>query len=116
MVFRVKKEHNEDAFYDIYDGMLYKNDGHFSGKDHTLELIIYHDDLQVCNPLGSKAEQHKIDMFYNTLLLILSHKLSMCLFMSFKVSEERLQETAAAYLVDIKERRKLLQVSISHNF
>ena len=36
MVFRVKKEHSEDVFYDIYDGMLYKNDAYFSGKDHTL--------------------------------------------------------------------------------
>ena len=55
MVFRVTKEHNKDVFYDMYDGMLYKNDTHFSGKDHTLELIIYHDDLEVCNPLGIKA-------------------------------------------------------------
>ena len=47
MVFRVKKEHNEDVFYDIYDGIIYKNDALFSGKDHTLELIIYHDDLSV---------------------------------------------------------------------
>ena len=66
MVFRVTKEHNKDVFYDMYDGMLYKNDTHFSGKDHTLELIIYHDDLEVCNPLGIKAWKHKTDMFYNT--------------------------------------------------
>ena len=67
MVFRVKKEHNEDVFYDIYDGMLYKNDGYFSGKDYILELLIYHDDLGVCNLVGSKAGKHKIDMFYYTL-------------------------------------------------
>ena len=67
MVFRVKKEHNEDVFYDIYDGIIYKSDALFSGKDHTLELIIYHDDLEVCNPRGSKAGKHKIDMFYYTL-------------------------------------------------
>ena len=66
MVFRVKKEHNEDVFYDIYDGIIYKSDALFSGKDHTLELIIYHDDLEVCNPLGIKAWKHKTDMFYNT--------------------------------------------------
>ena len=67
IVFGVKKEHNEDVFYDIYDSMLYKNDGCFSGKDYTLELLIYHDDLGVCNPVGSKAGKHKIDMFYYTL-------------------------------------------------
>ena len=63
MVFRVKKEHNEDVFYDIYDSMLYKNDGCFSGKDYTLELLIYHDDLGVCNPVGSKAGKHKLICF-----------------------------------------------------
>ena len=67
MVFRVKKEHMEDVFYDIYDGMLYKKDGYFSGKDHTLKLIMYHDNLGICNPLGSKAGKHKIDMFYYNL-------------------------------------------------
>ena len=67
MDFRVKKEHKEDVFYDICDGMLCKNDAYFSGKDHTLELIIYHDNLEVCYPLGSKAGKHKIDMFCYTL-------------------------------------------------
>ena len=67
MAFTVKKEHDENVFYDIYDGMLYKNDAYFSRKDHTLELIIYHDDLEVCNPLGSKAGKHKTDTFYYTL-------------------------------------------------
>ena len=67
MAFTVKKEHDENVFYDIYDGMLYKNDAYFSGKDHTLELIIYHDDLEVCNPLGSKTGKHKIDTFCYTL-------------------------------------------------
>ena len=66
-VFRIKKKHKEDVFYDVYDGMLYKNDAYFSGKDHTLEFIIYYDDLGVYNPLGSKAGKHKIDLFYYTL-------------------------------------------------
>ena len=30
-------------------------------------MIIYNDDLEVCNPRGSKAAKHKIDMFYYTL-------------------------------------------------
>ena len=67
MVFRVKKEHNEDVFYDIYDGMLYNSDGYFPGQDHTLELIIYYDDLEVWIPIGSKGGKHKIDIFYYNL-------------------------------------------------
>ena len=30
-------------------------------------IIIYHDALEVCNPLGSHAGTHKLDMFYYTL-------------------------------------------------
>ena len=29
-------------------------------------MVIYHDDLEVCNPLGSKAGKYKIEMFYYT--------------------------------------------------
>jgi hypothetical protein len=30
----------------------------------ALVIIIYHDALEVCNPLGSRAATHNIDMFY----------------------------------------------------
>ena len=38
-------------------------------KEHpdALVIILYHDELEICNPLGSKAGTHKVDMFYYTL-------------------------------------------------
>ena len=29
-------------------------------------IILYHDELEVCNPLGSNAGVHKLDMYYYT--------------------------------------------------
>ena len=45
-------------FYDICDGEVYQEH-----KD-ALMIVFYHDELKVCNPLGSKAGVHKVDMFY----------------------------------------------------
>ena len=55
-------------FYDIYDGSLERNDAYFFGNEHTLELVIYHDYLEVCSSLGTKAGKHKVDMFYYSLI------------------------------------------------
>ena len=70
MIFRPKTVRNEDIFYDVHDGSLFKNDNFFIGKKYALELVINHDDLEVCNPLGSKAGKHKVDMFYYSLVNI----------------------------------------------
>ena len=70
MVFQTKKIRNGAVLYDIYDGSLYRNDAYFFGKQHVLELAIYHEDLEVCNPLGSKVGKHKVDMSYYSLINI----------------------------------------------
>jgi hypothetical protein len=34
-------------------------------KDHTaLQIILYYDELEVCNPLGSRRKKHKLGAFY----------------------------------------------------
>ena len=35
--------------------------------EDAVQIIIYHDAVEVCNPLGSHAGIHKLDMFYYTL-------------------------------------------------
>ena len=32
----------------------------------TLQVLFYYDDVEVCNPLGSKKQQHKIGNNYNS--------------------------------------------------
>ena len=55
---------DEGIYYDICDGQLFKNDKLFKERPDALQIIIYHDCEEVCNPLGSHASQHKLDMYY----------------------------------------------------
>ncbi len=51
-------------FYDICDGKVYQSDEYFQQHKDALMIVLYHDELEVCNPLGSNAGVHKVDMFY----------------------------------------------------
>uniref|UniRef100_A0A1X7T706 Uncharacterized protein n=1 Tax=Amphimedon queenslandica TaxID=400682 RepID=A0A1X7T706_AMPQE len=52
---------------DFCDGQLYKNNSLFCSAPHALQLFLYYDDVEVCNPLGSAATVHKLGLFYYTL-------------------------------------------------
>ena len=56
----------ENYYYDVCDGSLNRNDQYFRDHPEALMLIIFHDELEICNPLGSRAIKHKVDMFYYT--------------------------------------------------
>lgn len=46
--------------YDFKDGEVYKNHPLFSCDDSALQLIIYTDEVETANPLGSYCGQHKL--------------------------------------------------------
>lgn len=51
----------EDGLLSDYcDGTAYKSHPLFSCTSHCLELILYYDDVELCNPLGSRAKTHKL--------------------------------------------------------
>jgi hypothetical protein len=58
---------DSEILYDICDGEFFKGDRLFREHEDALIIIIYHDAVEVCNPLGSHAGTHKLDMFYYTL-------------------------------------------------
>ncbi|XP_034057976.1 uncharacterized protein LOC117536966 isoform X2 [Gymnodraco acuticeps] len=59
---------NKDGFlYDIVDGSLFKSHPLFSIKPTALQLILYTDEIEICNPLGSHASVNKLLMVYYTL-------------------------------------------------
>ena len=40
---------------------LYLNIIHYYSNDHTaLQITLYYDELEVCNPLGSRRKKHKL--------------------------------------------------------
>ncbi|KAM3583191.1 uncharacterized protein V6R79_011079 [Siganus canaliculatus] len=53
--------------YDIIDGELMKSHPLFSAQPSALQIIIYSDEIEICNPLGSHASKNKLLMFYYTL-------------------------------------------------
>ena len=66
IVLREPKCCCEGVFYDIHDGFLYQNDDYFEEHENILCIALYHDELEVCNPLGSNAGMQKLDMYYYT--------------------------------------------------
>jgi hypothetical protein len=67
LIFKKPNQCDTEIFYDICDGEFFQNDQLFKNHEDALVIIIYHDALEVCNPLGSHAGTHKLDMFYYTL-------------------------------------------------
>ena len=47
---------------DICDGDSYKKHPLFSNETNSLQILLYFDDLEVCNPLSSRSKIHKIGM------------------------------------------------------
>ena len=45
---------------DVMDGDFFKNHPVFSTHSDAIQLFGYYDDLEIANPLGSKAKIHKI--------------------------------------------------------
>ena len=45
---------------DYCDGAAYREHPFFSAKPNALQIILYYDDVEVCNPIGSKAKVHKL--------------------------------------------------------
>ncbi len=67
MVLRKPKCCDKGVFYDVQDGSIYQDDKYFEEHENTLCIVLYHDELEVCNPLGSNAGVHKLDMYYFTI-------------------------------------------------
>ena len=65
MVLNTNQQNN--AFYDICDGEIFKNNRIFTAHQNGLQIILYHDEIEVCNPLGSHNGKHKLDLYYFTL-------------------------------------------------
>ena len=56
-------KHENGLLSDYCDGSVYKSHPLFSlSSCLSLELLVYYDDVEVCNPLGSRAKKHKLGM------------------------------------------------------
>ena len=47
---------------DYCDGENFKKSPLFSTDETALQILLYYDEIEVCNPIGSKATVHKLGM------------------------------------------------------
>lgn len=45
---------------DYCDGDLFRENKLFQEDPCALQIQLYYDELEICNPLGSKAKKHKL--------------------------------------------------------
>ena len=50
----------DELLSDYCDGTIYQSHDLFSTVPSSLEILAYYDDVEVCNPLGSRAKKHKL--------------------------------------------------------
>ena len=62
MAFQVESGHKSESEFleDYCDGEAFTSHPLFSVQFNALQIFFYYDDIEVCNPLGSKAKIHKL--------------------------------------------------------
>ena len=63
IAIRMQVEHghkSSGAMKDFCDGKSFNTHPLFSIKTNALEVFLYFDELEACNPLGSKTKKHKL--------------------------------------------------------
>ena len=50
----------DETMRDFCDGTYYKEHPVFSAHPEALQILLYYDDIEVGNPLGTKAGEHKL--------------------------------------------------------
>ncbi|XP_045210242.2 uncharacterized protein LOC123561730 [Mercenaria mercenaria] len=59
---------NNNGFYNVLSGgSIFINNALFHTNSNALQIILYFDDLEICNPMNKKAGSHKLGLFYYTI-------------------------------------------------
>ncbi len=80
---------------DYVDGQAQQQHPLFTIHKEGFQIIFYYDDVEVCNPLGSKAKIHKLSKLYNytelwpKLRLLETVQIKTCSIVSLEFSYER---------------------------
>ena len=63
-IFKPRGGGNGDYLLDFCDGTLFKEHPLFGTDSEALQIVIYYDDVEVVNPLGSYRGIHKLGTQY----------------------------------------------------
>ena len=53
----------DGKLHDYCDGTQYKSHLLFQTDPHALQIILHFDELELCNPLGTKSSLHKVGTY-----------------------------------------------------
>ncbi|XP_028418106.1 uncharacterized protein LOC114543223 [Dendronephthya gigantea] len=70
ILYEIKHSHKSrqpGRICDFCDGELFQRHPLFSKDKSALQIILYYDEVECVNPLGSKTKKHKLGLFYYTL-------------------------------------------------
>lgn len=69
LVFDKRTRQFDNKFYcDVSDGSIFRDHALFSVNPNAFQILLYFDDIEICNPLGKKVGVHKLGVFYYSLL------------------------------------------------
>ncbi len=57
---RPRPQLGSDVIFDFCDASLFQAHPLFSTKANALQIVAYFDEVEVCNPLGSHSNVHKL--------------------------------------------------------
>lgn len=60
-------QRSEGFLYDFTDGALFTSHPLYSQRPNALQILLYTDEIEICNPLGAHASANKLLMFYYSL-------------------------------------------------
>lgn len=64
---KISPDEESSQIKNYTDGVQYKKSNYFQRYSNALRIILYYDDIEVVNPIGSKTSIHKLGIFYFTL-------------------------------------------------
>lgn len=59
-MFKDHHPNHSGLLHDFCDGQFFKDHPLFSVNPHALQIIVYYDDVETANPLGSYRGRHKL--------------------------------------------------------
>ena len=73
-LLQVENSHarDDDFLSDVCDTDYFKDHPLFGVDPYALQLLLYFDELEVCNPLGSRANKHKLGMILSCAVSVFS--------------------------------------------
>lgn len=58
---------NSESITSFRDTNTYKNSTFFQSHPNAIRINLYYDDIEICNPIGSRSSFHKLAMLYFTI-------------------------------------------------